>query len=261
MRHPMLAMMLIFAGLPFAVQAETITCPGAYGGHLQGIAVDEAGDIYWSFTVALVKTDGKGVLLKDVAVPNHHGDLWAADGMVHVAVNLGKFNQPPGQADSWIYAYNADDLALAWKKKVPEVVHGAGGLARQEGRFFVVGGLPMGYDENYVYEYDADCAFVKRHVLDSSYTHLGIQTAAYADGVWWFGCYGAPKVTLQANEDLDFQRKFAFDCALGIAPLPEGRFLIGRGARDDEGQHTGKAIVATRDEAGMLKVAGNEAGQ
>lgn len=219
--------------------AAEIHCPGEYDGHLQGIALDGDGNIYWSFTVALVKTDADGKLLQSIAVPTHHGDLWVEDGMVYVAVNLGRFNQEAGEADSWIYAYKSDDLALAWKKEVPEVVHGAGGLTMRDGHFFVIGGLPKGYEENYVYEYDADCNFIERHVLDSGYTHLGIQTAAYAEGTWWFGCYGAPQEALRASGDLHFEEKIDFECALGIAPLPEGGFLIGRNKRNAERKYTG----------------------
>jgi hypothetical protein len=223
--------------------AAEIHCPGEYDGHLQGIALDDDGNIYWSFTVALVKTDAQGKLLKEIAVPTHHGDLWVEDGMVYVAVNLGKFNEEAGQADSWIYAYKADDLALEWKKAVPEVVHGAGGITMRDGHCFVIGGLPKGYEENYVYEYDADANFIARHVLDSGYTYLGIQTAAYADGTWWFGCYGAPQETLRASGDLVFEEKFDYECALGIAPLPGGGFLIGRNKRNEERKYTGWVIT------------------
>jgi len=40
--------------------------------------------------------------------------------------------------------FDAADLKLLSKHKIPEVVHGAGGMAYHGGRFFVVGGLPEG---------------------------------------------------------------------------------------------------------------------
>ena len=80
-----------------------IMCQGAYGGHLQGIAVDEEKAIFWSFTVNLVKTDMEGKFLESVPVTDHHGDLTVYNGKVYVAVNIGKFNQEPGQANSYIY--------------------------------------------------------------------------------------------------------------------------------------------------------------
>ncbi len=36
-----------------------------------------------------------------------------------------------------------------------------------ECRFYVVGGLPDGVEENYVYEYDAEFQFVKKHIISS----------------------------------------------------------------------------------------------
>ena len=96
-------------------------CEGAYTDHLQGICTNDGDAIYWSFTDVLVKTDldGKIVARKDVA--SHHGDLCFHDGRVYVAVNLGKFNQPAGQADSWIYVYDAETLDELERKPRPSL--------------------------------------------------------------------------------------------------------------------------------------------
>lgn len=47
-------------------------------------------------------------LVRKIPVANHHGDLCFHDGKVYVAVNLGKFNDPAGNAGSWVYVYDAD---------------------------------------------------------------------------------------------------------------------------------------------------------
>ena len=83
--------------------------------------------LYWSHTVQLVKTDLSGKIIRQVSVPNHHGDLTLHDGKVYVAVEFGEFNEPPGASDPWIYVYNAASLELLNKHHVPELVHGAGG--------------------------------------------------------------------------------------------------------------------------------------
>ncbi len=127
----------------------------------------------------LVKTGIDGKLLKKIPVANHHGDPCLQDGKLYVAVNLGKFNDPQGNADSWVYVYNAGDLSFEARHPVQEVFHGAGGIGFQDGRFFVVGGLPMGIEENYVYEYDPGFRFIKKHVVKSGHTLLGIQTATF----------------------------------------------------------------------------------
>lgn len=207
-----------------------VTCPGDYSGHLQGIAVDDGGNIYWSFTASLVKTDAQGKELKRVDVPAHYGDLTWHAGKVYVAANHGKFNEEVGAAQSWVYVHDAESLALLGKHAVPEVVHGAGGMEWHDGRFFIVGGLPPGHTENYVYEYTETFAFVRRHVIESGYTLMGIQTACRGrDGLWWFGCYGKPAVTLCTDDAFNLRGIYAFNGALGIARTEASDvFLIGK---------------------------------
>lgn len=212
-----------------------VVCPGSYGGHLQGVAIDETNAIYWSFTVDLVKTDSTGKILRKINVPTHHGDLVCHDGKVYVAVNLGEFNQEPGKADSWIYVYDADDLKLLTKHKVPELVHGAGGMAYHDGRFIVVGGLPEGYQENYAYEYDQNFRFIKRHVIhDTGYTIFGIQTACYFDGYWWFGCYG--DVLLQTDQAFRLTGRYDATFGCGIVGLAKDKFLRGVALEGNKGK-------------------------
>lgn len=205
-----------------------IVCDGRYPLHLQGVCVDNDGSVFWSWTNRLVKTNAAGRVLHDVPADNHHGDLCHLDGCIFVAVNLGKFNEPPGREDSWVYVYDAATLRQTARHRVPELVHGAGGIATDGQRFLVVGGLPPDTPENYLYEYDLEFRFVKRHVLASGHTHKGIQTAAWAHGSWWFGCYGTPKILLRASPDLQLTGKWETDASLGLETLPDGRLLVGR---------------------------------
>jgi len=214
-----------------------IVCPGSYGGHLQGIATDNAKAIYWSFTTDLVKTDAKGNLLIKVTVPNHHGDLTYHGGKIYVAVNLGEFNKDKGHAKSWVYVYDAEKLDLVSKHSTPEVVHGSGGIDCHNNNFYVVGGLPKGHTENYIYEYDKNFKFLKKHTIKSEYTLMGIQTACYAQGYWWFGCYGKSGL-LKTDKSFKLLGKYDFECAVGICPLTDDKLLIGRnfGSRSRRGQ-------------------------
>lgn len=217
-------------------------CEGRYKHHLQGVCVDGTGNIFWSFTTELVKTNASGKVLLKIPVGNHHGDLCYRDGKVFVAVNFGAFNNPQGKADSWVYVYDAKKLLLIAKHQTPEVIYGAGGIASHQGKFVVVGGLPKGINENYLYEYDTNFKFVKKHVLKSGYTLMGIQTAAFADNQWWFGCYGSE--LLKADLNFKFTAKFPINCSLGVERVNDQLLLIASGAKDKKGNHTGRVDLA-----------------
>lgn len=229
---------------PFA----NVVCDGDYQHHLQGVCTDQQAHIYWSFTTQLVKTDSLGKVLKQVHVPNHHGDLCYRDGKIFVAVNLGKFNDPQGNADSWVYVYDDDSLELLAKHETQQVFHGAGGIGTTADHFFVVGGLPDGVQENYVYEYDAEFQFVKKHTIDSKWTHLGIQTATFHDGQWWFGCYGSPAILLTTDTDFQLLGRYNFDASLGIVGVSADRLLFAKGPRTPANRCRGSLHLARPDQ-------------
>ena len=225
-----------------------VTCDGNYQHHLQGVCTNERDSIYWSFTTELVKTDRSGRVQKKVDVTNHNGDLCFLDGKLYVAVNLGKFNDPKGNANSWVYVYNADTLDLIAKHETQEVFHGAGGIGVMDRRFFVVGGLPDGVEENYVYEYDRAFQFVRRHVIKSGWTRLGIQTATFHDGAWWFGCYGTPQILLRTDAKFRMLGRHELDCSLGIVGIAKGQLLVAKGPRTPAGRCLGSLHLARPDE-------------
>jgi hypothetical protein len=249
----LLATLLLLTTTAVAADFQAVTCEGTYTHHLQGVCTDEREAIFWCFTTKLVKTDRTGKVMKQVDVANHHGDLCFHKGKLYVAVNLGTFNDPKGNADSWVYVYDAGDLSLLAKHKTAEVFHGAGGIAFHEGKFLVVGGLPDEVKVNYAYEYGGDFKFVKKHVLNSGHTVKGIQTAAFADGHWWFGCYGDPKVLLKADATLEKVERFEFDCSLGIVPVGSGKLLVARGGSIKGKGHTGRLVLAEPDKERGLK--------
>lgn len=241
----LVSVVLAFASVG-AQDHSHVDCDGVYPHHLQGVCAH--GDaFYWSFTTTLVKTDNTGKVLLRVPVANHHGDLCFRNGRIYVAVNLGKFNDPNGNADSWVYVYDAETLKEVARHETQEVVHGAGGIGFRGEHFFVVGGLPDAVAENYVYEYDSAFKFVRKHVIKSGHTHLGIQTATFAHGSWWFGCYGDPKILLVTNAQFQMQGRYEFDCSLGIEGVSEGRLLVASG-RCEGGKHcTGRVQAMAPD--------------
>ena len=184
--------------------AGTIICDGTYtAGHLQGTATDGSA-IYWPFTGKIVKTDLEGHVLAATDQPQHQGDLCVVNDTLYVAVNRGLFNNETG-AVSEVWSYATKDLSLKNKWKVPELVHGSGGITYRDGLFYVVGGLPPTHTQNYIYAYTPDFRFVKRYVLETGYTVLGIQTASFERGHFIFGCYRSkeyPIATLVCPPDL-----------------------------------------------------------
>jgi hypothetical protein len=246
-----LGYLLCLCSYTLALSADALfhptACEGAYPRHVQGICTNGKDAIFWCWTDALVKTDADGRVLKKVPVADHHGDLCFHRGRVYVATNLGKFNRPAGEADSWVYVYDGDTLAELAKHPVPELVHGAGGMAYHDGKFIIVGGLPPGVNENYLYEYDEKFQFQKRHVLASGSTDKGIQTAAYADGAWWFGCYGKPAVLLRADEKFQFTGKWEFNASVGIVPIKSDRFLIAQNTSVKGKGNEAKVVIARTD--------------
>jgi len=236
----LLLLALLFAS-PASAQdgLQAVACAGRYDGHLQGVATNKVDTLWWSWTTALVKTDRAGQVLGRITVPSHAGDLTYRDGKVYVAFNFGRFNQPEGEADSWIVVYDGDTLAELERHAIPELIHGAGGIAHHGDRFVVVGGLPVGAEENLVYEYDLNFVLLRRHTLPTGYTRLGIQTIEYADGAWWLGCYGNPRgqpgVLLRTDGEFRLTGRWAFSAGIGLAHLGDGRFLVGhnQGNRQD----------------------------
>jgi hypothetical protein len=198
----------------------------------------------------------EGRVLNKVPVANHHGDLCFHDGKLYVAVNLGKFNDPEGNADSWVYVYDAESLKELARHETQEVFHGAGGIGYRDGRFFVVGGLPDGVEENYVYEYDGEFKFLKKHIIKSGHTHLGIQTATFAHNRWWFGCYGDPKIMLVTDADFQMTGRHEIDCSLGIEGLSGGRLLVATGRCEQDKGCNGRVQTAFPDERAGFKYRG-----
>lgn len=248
----LVALFLSVASL-HAAEFHKVTCGGAYPQHLQGVCVDDT-SIYWCFTTELVKTDLNGKVLKKVPVASHHGDLCFHNGKLFVAVNLGKFNDPKGNADSWVYVYNASDLSFVSKHEIQEVFHGAGGISIRNGHLYVVGGLPDDVEQNYVYEYDDQFKFIKKHVINSGHTHLGIQTATFANDRWLFGCYGKPAVLLVTDADFRMKGRYEFDCSLGIVGLPNGRFLSASGRCEKDKGCTGTVKLAVANDSTGLTI-------
>ena len=238
-----LAAALFAAGAAVAQLPDRIVCAGDYGGHLQGVATDGE-SIYWSFTVAVVKTDLTGKILASREAPSHQGDMCYKDGVVYVAVNRGKFNTE-ARGVSQVTAYDAKTLEPMWTKPLPDMPHGAGGMTWKGDRFYIIGGLPLKHEKNYVYEYTSDFKFVKRHDLDTGFTWMGIQTAAHEDDTFYFGIYGSkgnPSGVLASPDDLSSYTRYTGPGSVGIIKLDGAYYLGGTGRDKATKRNTGHLV-------------------
>jgi hypothetical protein len=234
---------LFVFGVAVAQLPERIVCAGDYGGHLQGVATDGE-SIYWSFTVAVVKTDLTGNILVSREAPSHQGDMCYKDGVVYVAVNRGRFNTE-SRGVSQVTAYDAKTLEPMWTKPLPDMPHGAGGMTWKGDRFYIIGGLPLKHEKNYVYEYTSDFKFVKRHDLDTGFTWMGIQTAAHEDDTFYFGIYGSkgdPSGVLASPDDLSSYTRYTGAGSVGIIKLDGAYYLGGTGRDKKTKRNTGHLV-------------------
>ena len=221
-----IASVLFVFGVAVAQLPERIVCAGDYGGHLQGVATDGE-SIYWSFTVAVVKTDLTGNILVSREAPSHQGDMCYKDGVVYVAVNRGRFNTE-SRGVSQVTAYDAKTLEPMWTKQLPDMPHGAGGMTWKDDRFYIIGGLPLKHEKNYVYEYTSDFKFVKRHDLDTGFTWMGIQTAAHEDDTFYFGIYGSKGYLGGTGRDKATKRNTGYLVRQKAFPDPKKAFALAR---------------------------------
>ena len=239
------------------VAFHDVECEGEYRHHLQGICTNDTDSIFWSFTTTLVKTDLHGKVAKQIEVANHHGDLCFHDGKLYVAVNLGQAStiQTAMPIHGSMFTTLTTLKELCPSTRLQEVFHGAGGIGKLERPLLSSWAVClMDFQENYVYEYDGEFKFVKKHVVKSGHTHLGIQTATYAYGKWMFGCYGNPKTLLVTDANFNMVGRHEFDCSLGIVRFPGG-ILSAIGRCVDGKGCTGSAELAYYNtEAGMRLV-------
>jgi len=76
---------------------------------------------------------------------------------------------------------------------------------------------------------------------------MGIQTAAWHDGAWWFGCYGESRILLKTDAAFRLRGHFAFDSSLGIVGTEPDRFLVATGPKTAEGRCLGEVRTVQSD--------------
>jgi hypothetical protein len=168
---------------------KPIECEGAWRAHCQGVATDGR-HIYWSFTVALVKTDMNGRLVAKTEIPNGHmGDLCHKDGKVYIGIN-NKTRADGTRTGDEVWVYDAATLKREAVHPTPQTIWCNNGIEWCGNSWWIIGNLSQDGIYNYVWEYSSDFRFKCCHPIASGWTNLGVQTICLAGNEMLFGCYG-----------------------------------------------------------------------
>ena len=187
-----------------AAKASEVRCEGEYPWHLQGVATDGK-SIYWTFTTVLVKTDLAGKVQAKHEITRgegHMGDLCCLNGKVYVGMNMG-YSKGCRVGDE-VWEYDARELKLIAKHPTPETVWCNNGLEFYGGCFWVISSAPHHSRYNMVFRYTPDFRFMRCQMIDSGWTHLGVQTICRWGDKMLFGCYGSPKDAEQPHNSCTF---------------------------------------------------------
>ena len=246
---------LAFVQTPPISAAPLVTCGATCAGdHLQGMATDGE-SLYWGFGTEIIKTDLQGNKLASTgAVKYHHGDPCVVEGIVYAPANHGALNTETGN-DDWVYAYRSSDMSFVRRWALTDTQYGVGGMTYYNGSFYVVCGSDETCSSNIVYQYDRDFQLVARHVLNTGYTYLGIQSVTYHDGLFYFGWYAKRTAvdpdgldsTITATPDFKTLRRWFPGCPEGIVPL-NGKLAFAIAPRMADGTFGGVLYPFETDE-------------
>ena len=168
---------------------EPIVCEGSWRAHCQGVATDGT-NIYWSFSVAVVKTDRTGKVLAKNEIPKGHmGDLCFHGGKVYIGMNMKSAPDKTRVGDE-VWEYDASTMERLAVHPTPQTIWCNNGIEWYGGSFWIVGNVSKDSVYNYVWEYTPDFRFKCCHPIASGWTNLGVQTICATDRDMVFGCYG-----------------------------------------------------------------------
>ena len=146
MSHWMTALLLLggvvgFTGCSFVPELESpIVCEGNFHYHLQDVCVNDKGELFWTFTDTLAKTDSRGNLIATCSTEEeyaHLGGIVAKDGKLYVAVGFVR-DWSIGSEKAEIFVYDEDTLELIERYPINET-KSIDGITTTPNGFFVAG--------------------------------------------------------------------------------------------------------------------------
>ena len=212
----LLAACFLFTGCSTVATPGEVACSGVYFAHLQGVAMNENNEYFWSYTTELVKTDADGEVLAYTKVGNHHGDLACYDGKLYCAVSeWSDYSIGADEGSAKVMVYSQDDLELLGEYSIDEA-NGIDGITVTP-RGFLVAAEPIPAHqsvENYLLEYDRDFNLIAKHPITTPPTSFGAQAITNTADGYIITYYGNQILLL--NRDFEVVTRYKGDAAIGV---------------------------------------------
>ena len=231
MIHWMTALLLLggvvgFTGCSSVPELESpIVCEGNFHYHLQDVCVNDKGELFWTFTDTLAKTDSRGNLIATCSTEEeyaHLGGIVAKDGKLYVAVGFVR-DWSIGSEKAEIFVYDEDTLELIERYPINET-KSIDGITTTPNGFFVAGDRIDKGPNVEIFEFSPEFELLGKHILDTGVTDYGIQnTKNYGDG-YLVSLYGSKLFEL--DKDFNFVAEYRADIPYGFIVLDSDRLLV-----------------------------------
>ena len=212
----LLAISIISAGCATTITPVEATSTNKYHAHLQGVAMNENNEYFWSYTTTLVKTDDKGNVLAEAIVGSHHGDVVCYKDKLYCSFSeCDDYSVGANAGSAKIRVFSQDDLRLLDQITISEA-NGIDGIALTP-RGFVVAAEPIPAHksvENFLFEYDHNFNLLAQYAIQTPPTSFGAQAITHAPDGYILTYYG--NQLLRLNRDFEVIARYKYDSAFGI---------------------------------------------
>ena len=242
----------LLAGCATTVRPTEATSPGKYHAHLQGVAMNENNEYFWSYTTTLVKTDDEGNVLAELKVGNHHGDLACYDGKVYAAVSeWSDYSIGADAGSAKVRVYSQEDFTFLGEFAISEA-NGIDGITVTP-RGFLVAAEPIPAHksvENYLLEYDHSFNLLDKYAIQTPPTSFGAQSITNTSDGYIISYYGYQ--LLRLNRNFEITTRYKADAAIGI--IADGDCGFAAAYHVTEGNHNWSSALKLKKWSDLTEV-------